>query len=254
VISSGVEAAWYVYGVVPADARLDALTDADGVASTRVQLVTEGALAAIVCRVGLDEFGEGPLRRNLEDRAWLEQTASAHDRVLSGAVGVTPLVPIRFGTVFHDEAGVREMLLDRGGEFRDALERLRGHVELGIKVFLVDAARDEEAKPATGRDYLLQKQRARDAASTVQAEALEQVRALHEHLASLADGAHANPPQPPELSGRREPMLLNAAYLVRSDEQPEFIAAADDHGDGRLEVVVTGPWPAYNFVQAEEAE
>ena len=33
------------------------------------------------------------------------------------------------------------------------------------------------------------------------------------------------------------------------DEQPEFIAAADDHADGRLEVVVTGPWPAYNFVE-----
>ncbi|MFL6066802.1 MAG: GvpL/GvpF family gas vesicle protein [Gaiellaceae bacterium] len=48
-------------------------------------------------------------------------------------------------------------------------------------------------------------------------------------------------------------MLLNAAYLVSTDEQPEFVAAADDPGDERLEVVVTGPWPAYNFVQPEEA-
>ena len=48
-------------------------------------------------------------------------------------------------------------------------------------------------------------------------------------------------------------MLLNAAYLVHVDEQPEFVAAADDHGDGRLEVVVTGPWPAYNFVEPERS-
>ncbi|MFL5938111.1 MAG: GvpL/GvpF family gas vesicle protein [Gaiellaceae bacterium] len=242
MISSGVEAAWYVYGVVPADAGLDGL-----------DVVSEHGLSAIVGRVDLAEFGEEPLRRNLENRAWLEQAVASHDDVLSGVVGAAPLVPFRFGTVFRDEAGVREMLRARRAELRGALDRLRGHVELGVKVFLVDTAKDEGAKPATGRDYLLQKQRARDAATNVQAEALEQVKALHEHLASLADGARANPPQPPELSGRRDTMLLNAAYLVSTDEQPEFVAAADDPGDERLEVVVTGPWPAYNFVQPEEA-
>jgi hypothetical protein len=243
VISSGVEAAWYVYGVVPADARLNG-----------VEVVSAHGLSAIVGRVDLAEFGEEPLRRNLENRAWLEQAVASHDDVLSGVVGTAALVPFRFGAVFLDEAGVREMLREREVELRGALDRLRGHVELGVKVFLVDAAGGEETKPATGRDYLLQKQRARDAASTVQREAVEQVRALHEHLISLADGAHANPPQPPELSGRSEPMLLNAAYLVRSEEQPEFIAAADDHGGGRLEILVTGPWPAYNFVEPEQAE
>jgi hypothetical protein len=243
VIGNAVEVAWYVYGVVPADAVLHGL-----------DAVSDGGLSAIVRRVDLAEFGEEPLRRNLEDRAWLEQAVASHDDVLSNIAAATPVVPLRFGAVFRDEAGVREMLHEREGELRDALERLRGHVELGVKVFLLDAEPGEEAKPASGREYLLQKQRARDAASVVQTEALDKVRALHEHLASLADGARANPPQPPELSGRREPMLLNAAYLVRTDEQPEFTAAAEDHADERLEVVVTGPWPAYNFVEPEEAE
>jgi hypothetical protein len=232
------DTAWYVYGVVPADAKLAAL-----------DLVSEGALAAIVARVDLAEFGEEPLRRNLEDRAWLERTVRAHDRVLAGAVGEIPLVPLRFGTVFRDEDGVREMLRERADELRDALERLRGRVELGVKVFILDEPQSAESQPATGREYLLQKQRARDAASTVQAEALEQVRALHENLVSLADDARANPPQSSELSGRGEPMLLNAAYLVTTEQQPEFTAAASDRGNARLEVVVTGPWPPYNFVE-----
>jgi hypothetical protein len=242
VISSGVEAAWYVYGVIPADAALD-----------RVEVVSERGLSAIVGRVDLAEFGEEPLRRNLENRAWLEQAVASHDDVLSNVVGAASLVPFRFGTVFRDADGVRAMLREREAELRGALDRLRGHVELGVKVFLVEAEQGEEAKPTTGRDYLLQKQRARDAASTVQAEALEHVRALHEHLASLADGVRVNSPQPSELSGRHEPMLLNAAYLVHVDEQPEFVAAAEDHGDGRIEIVVTGPWPPYNFVEPEEA-
>ena len=238
-----MDVAWYVYGVVPASDGLEG-----------VELVSDHGLSAIVRRVDLAEFGEEALRRNLENRAWLEQAVASHDGVLSSVLGAIPLVPLRFGTVYHDEAGVREMLHDREGEFRNVLGRLRGHVELGVKAFLADASPGDEAKPATGREYLLRKQRARDAAATVQTEALEQVRALHEHLASLADDARVNAPQPPELSGRHEPMLLNAAYLVRTNEQPEFTAAADDHGDDRLEVVVTGPWPAYNFVEPEEAE
>jgi hypothetical protein len=122
-----------------------------------------------------------------------------------------------------------------------------------VKVFALDQSPDEKPQPTSGRDYLLRKQRERDAAATLQAEALDRVRAVHEQLSSLAEDARINRPQPPELSGRHEPMLLNAAYLVRAEHQPEFVAAAEDHGDGRLEVVVTGPWPAYNFVEREDA-
>jgi hypothetical protein len=236
------DTALYVYGVVPADAELAAL-----------DLVPEGELAALVARVDLDEYGEEPLRRNLEDRAWLERAVAVHDGVLSRAVGATPLVPLRFGAVFRDEGGVREMLRDRRAELREALDRLSGRVELGVKVFLVAEPQADESQPASGREYLLQKQRARDAAATAQADALDRVRALHEQLASFADDSRVNAPQAPELSGRREPMLLNAAYLVPTEQQPEFTAAADDHGDERLEVVVTGPWPPYNFVEPEGA-
>lgn len=253
MIVIATDTAWYVYGVVPANADARAFAHADGVGGRPVELVSARGLSAVVGRVDLDEFGEEPLRRNLEDRGWLEQTVRAHDRVLAGAVGETPLVPLRFGTVFRDEDGVREMLRERRGELHEALERLRGRVELGVKVLLMEEPQRTESRPTTGRDYLLQKQRARDAASTSLAETLEQVRALHEHLASLADDACVNTPQPPELSGRREPMLLNAAYLVPTGQQSEFKAVADDRGDAHLEVVVTGPWPPYNFVEPGDA-
>src|SRR5204863_8935121 len=96
VIASGADTAWYVYGVVPADADPAVVANARGAAGASVQLVSAGALAAIVGRVPLDEFGEEPLRRNLERREWLEETVSAHDRVLAQALGTTPLVPLRF--------------------------------------------------------------------------------------------------------------------------------------------------------------
>jgi len=252
VIASETETAWYVYGVVPAHVDPVALAGAEGVGAERVELVSNGGVAAIVGRVPLDEFGEEPLRRNLERRDWLEATARAHDRVLAEALGHAPLVPLRFGTVYRSEQGVRDMLDERAAELSEAIERLRGRIELGVKAFLVEAQEDATPPPSSGRDYLLRKQEARAAASSVQAEAFESVRALHERLESLADDARVNPPQPPELSGRREPMLLNGAYLVGAERRPAFAAAVDECRDDRLELVVTGPWPPYNFVERED--
>ena len=67
-------------------------------------------------------FDEEALRRNLEVPAWLEEKARAHDRVLGGAVGTAPLVPLRFGTVMATKdavAGTRACLTrPSGGLFR----------------------------------------------------------------------------------------------------------------------------------------
>jgi hypothetical protein len=247
----GTDTAWYVYGVVPADTDNSVFEMVAGVAGGGVQLLSAGPLAAIAGEVPLAEFGEQPLRRNLENREWLESVVSAHDRVLAGALGTTPLVPLRFGTVYRGENGVRAMLDERAAELQTALERLRDRVELGVKAFYVNAAEADTPRPSSGRDYLLQKQRVRDAASVAQAEVLDSVRALHEHLTSLSDDARVNAPQPAELSGRREPMLLNAAYLVGTERQPAFADAVARHRDDRLELALTGPWPAYNFVDGD---
>ena len=77
---------------------------------------------------------------------------------------------------------------------------------------------------------------------------------VHERLASLAAEARANPPQRPELSGRRERMLLNGAYLVAAEREQAFADAvknlgAELVGDG-VELELTGPWPPYNFTEA----
>ena len=210
---------------------------------------------AIVGRVDLAEFGEEPLRRNLEDRAWLEQAVAAHDGVLSGVVGATPLVPLRFGAVFRDEDGVREMLREREREFRDALERLRGHVELGVKVFLA-----RRARRATRRS-----RRAAASTSCRSSVRATRLRPFRRRRSSRCARCTSTSPRSRTAPARtRLSRRSSAAGASRcsstprtsssTSEQPEFTAAADDHGDGRLEVVVTGPWPAYNFVEPEDAE
>jgi hypothetical protein len=257
VISTSIETGWYVYGVLPADAQATLFGSASGVDAAPIQLVSVDGLAAIVSRVPLREFGEEPLRRNLEVREWLEEKARAHDDALAPAVGRTALVPLRFGTVYRSEDGVREMLEQRSEELHAALERLRGRVEVGVKAFLTEREQAQAEPPAlmTGREYLLRKQRARTLEADAGAACREAVGTVHEHLASLADDARANPPQHPELTGRREQMALNAAYLVAEERQEAFVEAVARLtralANEGIELVLTGPWPPYNFVQED---
>jgi glycosyltransferase involved in cell wall biosynthesis len=257
--ATSVATGWYVYGVVPAGVDPALFAATPGVDVGRVALVTSGGLAAIVSTVSLDDFDEEPLRRNLELPAWLEEKARAHDRVLGGAIGTAPLVPLRFGTVYRDEESVRRMLAERGDELVSSLDRLQGRIELGVKAFLeeAEARHDDSGSASTGREYLLRKQQARRSVADTGAIVRERTQLVHERLASISDDARANPPQPAELSGRRETMLLNAAYLVPEKSQGRFAEAFEalrhEVGGHGIELVLTGPWPPYNFVEHGDA-
>ena len=75
---------------------------------------------------------------------------------------------------------------------------------------------------------------------------------MHRELAALSARAVLLAPQRPEVSGHSGDMLLNGAYLVDAEHRDAFHAAVqklgvESHADG-LELQLTGPWPAYNFV------
>jgi len=159
-------AGWYVYGVVPAgEVPPDLLEGAHGVDATHpLLLIAADGVAAIASGVRLDEFGEAGLEANLHDETWLQERASAHDAVLETVLGRVPLVPFRFGTVRRTQAHVRTMLAENAS-IAEALERLAGRIELGVKAFLdteaLGWARAGEAEPdvGSGRAYLRRKQR-----------------------------------------------------------------------------------------------
>ncbi|HZT92506.1 MAG TPA: GvpL/GvpF family gas vesicle protein [Gaiellaceae bacterium] len=235
---------WYVYGVV------------ESAAPVEVEAVVEGPLAALVDRVPLSEFGEGVLEQRLNDRAWLEVHAQAHQDVLQAAASAAAVVPFRFGTIYRDAADVRAMLRDRRDELVAALERVRGRVELGVKAWASAPEPAREARPASGRAYLEQRLGAQERDRRSMQLLADAARDAHERLRARAEGAVANRPQPRELTGRDETMILNGAYLV-ADEVPlreEVARLGDEYRGLGVEFEVTGPWPPYNFVAGGEDE
>jgi hypothetical protein len=249
VIEAPAGTAWYVYGVAeddPALARLDG-----------VELIRRGNLAAIVREVPLGEYDETVLPERLNDREWLERNARAHEDVLLGAAAATAVVPLRFGTIYRSPEHVEQMLGERSDEFAEALERVRGHVELGVKAWVdlnaLEQTLDAEEPAAgggAGAAYLQQRAREQERSRELAARCTELAGEAHGRLSAVAVADVVNRPQPRELTGRSEAMLLNGAYLVRDGDdrlRGEVERLTAEHADLGVEYELTGPWPPHNF-------
>jgi hypothetical protein len=245
---------WYVYGVAADDPALQRL---DG-----VELIRRGPLAAVAREVPLDEYGEGVLPERLNDREWLERNARAHENVLQSAAAVTTVVPLRFGTIYRGREHVEQMLEERGDELRATIERVRGHVELGVKVWIDQAVLGQTLDPAeqpleggAGMAYLQQRSREQERSREVTARCIELAEEAHGRLAAVAVAAVSNRPQPRELTGRSESMVLNGAYLVPDGDERlrgEVDRLAAEHAVLGVEYELTGPWPPHNFAGERE--
>jgi Gas vesicle synthesis protein GvpL/GvpF len=141
------------------------------------------------------------------------------------------LLPVRFGTVVADEDAAARVLDAHRDQLVAGLERVRGAVEVALRV----RSREPTDAPAaagavSGREYLGGK-----------AGDLRAATAVHETLAAEARESVLQP-------GRE---LLRAAYLVDRRAVDAFVARVrrlqDEHAD--LALVCTGPWPPFSFAE-----
>jgi hypothetical protein len=242
-------------------------TELEGVEQGPVERVEAGELAALVSRVPLADFGEEPLRRNLNDLPWLERVARAHEEVLERALQTTTIAPLRLCTIYESEAGVRAMLERESASFLELLERLEGRQEWGVKL-LLDAARltDEArarspeadtleaqlAESSEGGAYMLRRRLERHLSEVADSLAAEVARHVHARVQDWAVDAVTRPAQNRDLSGHEGEMVLNGAYLIEADRVEglrELVGELESHHralGARIEL--TGPWPPYNFV------
>ncbi len=242
----------------------------DGIHGSPVERVEEGALAVLVSRVPLSEFGEDALRGNLNDLDWLERVARHHEAVLERALEEGTIVPLRICTIFADERGAARMLAEQRSALDTALDVLDGRQEWGVKLTVDRAALEAAAREraadvsdeelegrSAGGAYMLrrrQERQLREAADRLAGGIAEDV---HARLQDWATDAVVNPPQNPELSGHEGDMLLNASYLVEAakvERLHELVTELRErHHELGARLELTGPWPPYNFVPRTES-
>jgi hypothetical protein len=159
----------------------------------------------------------------------------AHEAVVRDLMGRMAVLPLRFGTLLAGEEPLRAVLAERHDALAEGLERVRGRVELSVRV-LAEPPPEPGGAQTSGRAYLMARREAHHRSERAAGE-------VHEPLAALARDARLRAPAPP-------PAILAAAYLVDRPEVEAFkarvvaLAAARDD----LSIVGTGPWPPYSFV------
>jgi hypothetical protein len=155
------------------------------------------------------------------------------------------VLPARFGTIFADQAALTEVLERHAEPLRAGLQRVRGCVELGLRVLWQPPLPEPSSSPQSsdsGRAYMQarlederRRREVRDRADRTAAE-------LHDRLAPLARD-----------STRRVlptvDVLMSSAYLVPRNAAESFAAAARalSSENPELRLLCTGPWPPYHF-------
>jgi hypothetical protein len=236
-------------------------------ADGQARRLEHGGLAALVSRVPLAEFGEEPLRQNLNDLEWLERVARGHEAVLERSLEAATIVPLRLCTIFEDDDGVRRMLDDQRPALTAALELLAGRQEWGVKLLVdrealeataraqrteADPPADELESRSAGGAYLQRRRLERQVREEADRLAVGVAEEVHARLQDWASDAVLNAPQNRDLSGHEGEMLLNGAYLVETpkvERLRELVTELENrHRALGVRLEMTGPWPPYNFV------
>ena len=210
----------HVYAFVDDLRRLPELDGVDGAPLERRQL---DGFDAVLSR-----------RSRLTTEASLRRDALAHGGVVEALVDLAACVlPVRFGEEPDDDRELARTVAERSSELRRSRDRVRGCVEVGLRV----SGTESRGRPvASGAAYM-------HALRSVELERRRTIGGLHAELSGLARETRV---EPSIAAGSG----FAAAYLVERDELAAMRdrTAAFAAANPQLSVLATGPWAPYSFV------
>jgi len=253
------DAAMYVYCVVEAASpkgRVRTLTGLPGAARPACLDLGRG-LWAVVSEVPLSKYGPTQIEAGLRNLEWVAEIAVAHEAVVEHFAtrrGAT-VVPMKLFTMFTSSDRAISDLRAMRQTLTAALRRVRGCDEWGVR--LVRAPRRPERRiqvapqrERSGAAFLASKKEARDRTRDAVRQVSDVVETAYDLLAPLSRDSRRRTDFPESAAA---PPLLDAAFLVPAARKASFRAAARRAAaacrEAGLELTLTGPWPAYNFVQ-----
>jgi len=262
--------AFYVYCIAETAAAAQLPAGALPVAieeDAKLEWISINNLAALVSQVPKETYSEESLADHLTDATWTAIRAMRHETVVEYVAKRASVIPLRFGTIYLERSGIEQMLNEKGREFEEIIEHLRGREEWGVNVYCDRAVllssitsvspvlrdlveRAQQASP--GQSYLMQKKietlkvdEARTAVSRI-------VDEIEEKLKAQADEARRLRILKVETTEHGE-LKAKFAFLVQRSGFEEFRDTAEqlarEHQAAGVRLELTGPWPVYNFVQ-----
>jgi len=261
--------AYYVYCIAESAAATELSVDSLPAAmedNSTLEWVSVNALAALASQVPRATYSEENLAEHLTDATWTAIRAMRHETVVEFVAKRATVVPLRFGTIYLERAGIEQMLNDKRRELESIIEQLRGREEWGVNVYTDRAVllssitsvspvlrdlvqRAEQAPP--GQSYLMQKKIEAlkvDEARTAVNRIVDQI---EERLKQQSEGARRLRILKVETTEHGE-LKAKFSFLMKRAEFDDFKDAAEqlaqEHQAAGVRLELTGPWPAYNFL------
>jgi len=229
-------------------------------------------LEAVVSRISMDEFGSEEIQRKArEDLNWIKEKGIAHEKVIEEAMTsdgkVLSVIPMRFGTIFEEEAKLKEIMNNAYLRIRKVLESIRDKQEWSVKLYLMDrkkleqairekneAIKEKEKELASlpeGMAFFMEEELKRLIAEEVDKELCNVITSLFGKLSARSVASSQSKILAMELTGRREPMVLNSAFLVSEQNVESFKKEVEELREQVRTrgfcLEYSGPWPAFNF-------
>jgi len=194
-------------------------------------------------------------------------TATAHElagimeyhRVIESFFNQVAIVPFRFGTVLDEYDDVGRLLEKRAAHYKEILEDLEGCAEMGIRMIIneTETAPDDECplprvlssqSPGAGKLFLSSR-RAQYRRETIQVERIEKETERYSFaFAGMFKRFRSNVSKVAR-PGESNAILVSLYFLVPKKVLGRFRQRFGDLASSEsARVMLTGPWPPYNFV------
>lgn len=222
-------------------------------------------ISMVVSNVPQSEFSERRLKDAVEDIMWLGQYAVRHEEIVESIMkAYTPLLPMKFCTIYEEEARIKMLLESRYSGFADLLAYLKDKEEYGVKIYLnktlfkkwITSNSNKPAKTGNrhtaGRDYLLEKSYEKELEETIIKELSSRKKAMQFIISQWAIRSVPSVTISNEGKIKDEMLACNESYLVEKRYLVNFHSTLkelnDKYGPEGFRIETTGPWPCYNFI------
>jgi len=226
-----------------------------------------GEIAAVTSPIVLEEFLGPGGEVETPDLEWVAPRAMRHEQVIEEAMESSPVLPLTFGVVFSSGEALASAVSGHRRRIASFLDYIEDKEEWAVKVY----ANAEEVRAhvehsdeflqrlgrppdAPGARYLHEKRLRREldrVAADARRQMVERIRTALEPGAVEEKRLRLSPP---ELTGRRDDMVLNAAFLEAEGQVEPFLqrveTLAEEYRPRGLTIEVSGPWPPFNFCPA----
>ncbi len=227
-----------------------------------VSYLEQGGLVAVIGEAALTEFHE----ENLRTLEWVAPRACRHEQVVEAVMHASPVLPVKFGTIFQSRAGLAAFLSHHAETISSVLGELRGKTEWTVKGYLGEglarqwisaetpaiSARLAQLPATPGARYLAQKRVDALIKSELHAWIEHAKHAIYGTLTAAASRA-ANLNLLPHVDGG-EPMVFHLGFLVTEANMGDFCLKLDGqrrlYGEHGLRLELQGPWPPHHFCNA----